>query len=159
MFNLAGILDNKRLDCRDQRTRIGMPVEFDFCACGSQRGIFGSNSDCTVVYTLYIGITAQGTIGKSELLEDGRVLRVELDSPLKIFDRFIPAPLPSIYIAGQHKRPRLVRQTLLCQTKFVPSAVVIEITPVQMLGESKMRFAGIWKYASERLDCRVRHSQ
>src|SRR5437762_11430490 len=122
-----------------------MPVEFDFCACGSQRGIFGSNSDCTVVYTLCIGITAQGIIAKSELLEDGRVLRVELDSALKTFGRFIPPPLPSVNIAGQHKGPRFVRQTLLCQTKFVPSAVVIEITPVQMLGQSKMGFAGIWK--------------
>src|SRR4029077_21035068 len=90
---------------------------------------------------------------------EGRVLRIELDCALEIFDRLIPEPLPSIDIAGQHKRPRLVRQTLLCQTKFVPSAVVIEITPVQMLGESKMRFAGIWKQASERLDRPIRHSQ
>src|SRR5215475_8872437 len=117
-----------------------MPVEFDFCACSSQRSVFGSNSDCAVVYTLFIGITAERIIGKGELLEDGRVLRVELDSALKIFDRLIPAPLPSIDKAGQHKHPRLVRQILLCQTKFVPGAVVIEITPVQMLGESKMRF-------------------
>ena len=102
---------------------------------------------------------AQTQIIIGELLEDATVLRVELDSALKIFCRFIPASLPSVNIAGRHKRPRLVRQTLLCQTKFVPSAVVIEITPVQMLGESKMRFAGIWKYASQRLDCRVRHSQ
>src|SRR6266576_461687 len=145
MFGFAGILGNKRLDCRDQRTRIGMPVEFDFCACGSQRSIFGSNRDCAVIYTLYVGITAQIPITTSQLVEDCRVLRVELDSALKIFCRFIPAPLPSIDIAGQHKRPRLVRQALLCQTKLVPSAVVIEITPVQMLGESKMRFAGIWK--------------
>src|SRR5213595_1590220 len=145
MLGFAGILGNKRLDCRDQRAWVGMPVEFDLCACSSQRGIFGSNSDCAVVYTLFIRVTAQEIIGESELLEDGRVLRVERDSALKIFDRFIPAPLPSIDIAGQHKGPRLVRQTLLCQTKFVPSAVVIEITPVQMLGESKMRFTGIWK--------------
>src|SRR5207249_4231451 len=118
-----------------------MPVEFDRCACSSQRAIFGSNRDCAVVYTLFISVTAQIPIATSQLFEDCRVLRVELDSALKIFGRFIPASLPSIDIAGQHKRPRLVRQTLLCQSKFLPSAVVIEITPVQMLGESKMRFA------------------
>ena len=67
--------------------------------------------------------------------------------------------MPSVDKTGQKKRRRLVRQTLLCQTKFVPSAVVIEITPVQMLGESKMRFSGIWKQASERLDRHIRHSQ
>ena len=145
VLRFAGILGNKCLDCRDQRMRIAMPVEFNLCAGSLQRCIFGSHSDCAVVYTLFIGITAQRIIGKSELLQDGRILRVELNSALKIFDRLIPAPLASIDITNQHKHPRVVRQTVLCQTKFAPSAIVIEITPVQMFGESKVCFTGIWK--------------
>src|SRR4030095_16900569 len=111
-----------------------MPVEFDLCACNSQRGIFGSNSDCAVVYTLFIGITAQTIIAVSDLLENVRVLRVEFDCALEILGRLSPASLPPVDKATQHKRPRFVRQTLLRQSKFFPSAVVIVVTEVQMLG-------------------------
>src|SRR5881394_1783657 len=83
----------------------------------------------------------------------------KLDSALKIFGRFGPSPLASIDIAGDLKRHRIIRQTLLCQGQLLPSAVVIVITPVQMLGESEMRFARVWAHASERLDCPVGHSQ
>ena len=75
------------------------------------------------------------------MLEELGILRVELDGALEILGRFSPAALPSIDIAGQLKRQRIVRQTLLCQGKFLPSALVIEVTPVQMLGDSEMRFA------------------
>jgi hypothetical protein len=93
------------------------------------------------------------------LLEGSRVSRVELDSALEIFGRFSPPALPSIDIAGQLKRQRVVRQTFLRQVKLLPGAVVIEITPVEMLGDSEMRFARIWAQANQRLDRRVGHGQ
>jgi hypothetical protein len=68
-------------------------------------------------------------------------LRVELDSALEIFGRFSPPALPSIDEAQYFERQRVVRQALLCQFEFLASAVVIEIPPVQMLGEGEMRFA------------------
>jgi hypothetical protein len=75
------------------------------------------------------------------LFEEETVLRVELDSALEIFGRFSPSALPSIDKAYYFKHQRVVRQTLLCQFEFLASVVVIEVAPVQMLGESEMRFA------------------
>src|ERR1700730_16333908 len=139
-----------------------MPIELDLRARSSQRCVFRIKRDCAAQGTLFIEITAQTLIAPSDLLENtssGRVLRVELESALEILGRFSPLALASIDKAGQLKRHRVVRQTLLCQGKFLPSAVVIVITPVQMLGEGEMRFARIWAQASERLDRRVGHGQ
>src|SRR5437588_3916828 len=136
-----------------------MPVELNLRTPSSHRCVFWNEGDRAVQSTLGISVTAQTLIAPGDLFEKSRVLWIKLDSALKIFDRFGPSPLASIDIAGQLKRERVVRQTLLCQAKLLPGAVVIVITPVQMLGESEMRFARVWAQASERLDGPVGHSQ
>src|SRR6266700_4619802 len=136
-----------------------MPVELDLRAPSSHRCVFWNKRDRAVQGTLGISVTAQTLIAPGDLFEKGRVLWIKLDSTLKIFGRFGPSPLTSIDIAEYLKRHRIIRQTLLCQGKLLPGAVVIVITPVQMLGESEMRFARVWAQASERLDCPVGHSQ
>ena len=52
-----------------------MPVELNPRTVNPQCCVLGSKRDCAVQDALLIGITAQRIIGKSELLEDGRVLR------------------------------------------------------------------------------------
>src|SRR5436190_16812673 len=101
-----------------------MPVELDVRSRNSQRCVFGSNCDCAVQDSLGIGKTPQTTIVPGHLFEKKNISRVELDSALEIFGRFSPASLPSIDIASQLERSRLVRQTRLCQTEFLPSTVI-----------------------------------
>src|SRR6266478_292339 len=136
-----------------------MPVELDLRTTSCQRYVFWNERDRAVQSALGISVTAQTLIAPGDLFEKGRVLWIKLDSALKIFGRFGPAPLASIDIAEYLKRHRIIRQTLLCQGKLLPGAVVIVITPVQMLGQSEMRFARVWAQASERLDCPVGHGQ
>ena len=66
-----------------------MPLELDrrTVAATLAVSIFGSKRDRAVQDTLGIGITAQTQIIISELLENVRVLRIELDGALKIFER------------------------------------------------------------------------
>src|SRR6266436_7202556 len=102
-----------------------MPVELDLRAPSSHRCVFWNERDRAVQGTLGISVTAQTLIAPGDLFEKSRVLWIKLDSALKIFDRFGPSPLTSIDVAGELKRERVVRQTLLCQGKLLSGSVVI----------------------------------
>src|SRR6266404_5764027 len=108
-----------------------MPMELDLRTTSCQRYVFWNERDRAVQSALGISVTAQTLIAPGDLFEKGRVLWIKLDSALKIFDRFGPSSLASIDIAEYLKRHRIIRQTLLCQGKLLPGAVVIVITPVQ----------------------------
>src|SRR5438552_1200527 len=100
IFGFARIFGDDRLYCRDQRARVGMPLELDLRTRSSQCCIFGSKRDRAVHGACFVGITAQKIITRGDLLENSGVLRVELYSTLETFGRFRPSPLPSIDIAG-----------------------------------------------------------
>src|ERR1700737_3302962 len=87
IFGFARIFGDDPLYFRDQRARVGMPLELDLRTRSSQCCIFGSKRDRAVHSACFVGITAQKIITRSDLLENSWVLRVELDSALEIFGR------------------------------------------------------------------------
>ncbi len=142
MFWLRANLRQDRLDRGDQRVWISMPVEFDRRAYSSQRCVFGSNRDCAVQDALGISVPAQTNIAISELLEDKPRF---CGSSSMARSRFLVdsahRPCRRSMKPANSNDKRFVRQTFLCQFEFLSSVVVIEISPVQMLGEGEMRFA------------------
>ena len=86
-----------------------MPIKLDFRTRSAQHCFFWSNRNCAIQSAHLISVTMQKIIAGRDLLENVRVLRIELGCALEIFGRFSPASLSSVDIASQHKRPRIVR--------------------------------------------------
>src|ERR1043166_3480083 len=60
--------------------------------------------------------------------------------------------LPPVDVSREQERPYIVRQGPLSGLEFSASAIVIEISPVEMLGHGQMRFARVRAQTAERLN-------
>src|SRR3954447_3530166 len=84
------------------------------------------------------------------------VARVELNGPIKISNRFVPAPLTPFDVTLQLDYSRVIGQALRGNFQFSQSAIVIEISPIKILGAREVRFPSVRLETRRRLDRRFR---
>src|SRR5215472_2980993 len=85
-----------------------------------------------------------------------KCVRVELNGPLKISYRLVPAPLTPFDVTLQPDYSRIIGQTLRGNFKFSQSAIIIEISPIKILGAREVGFPSVRSETRRRLDGRFR---
>ena len=76
-------------------------LEINRCAPYSAGNIFRSNRQRAIQSCGHLLVVAQSFISKRDLLEYGKIARIQLQCLLHFLQRFLPLPLAAIDIAGK----------------------------------------------------------
>src|SRR6516165_4787517 len=136
-----------------------MALEIDQRASYSAGYIVWSDRQHAIKRRRHFLIPAQRLVGKSDLLEHGKISRIELQRLRNILERFLPPTFTSINVGGQKWNPRFVRQRQTSEHQLLPRSAIIPMRIVVMLTESQMGISRFRPEPLDRMNCCLRQLQ
>src|SRR5690349_8019302 len=94
------------------------------------------------------------TVTERNLLQQKTITRIEIDSALQATDCLFLFTLPTLMVTTQLENTGVVRQLLGGDFKFGQSAVIIEVSSIEVLSARQMYFTSIRTEAMRGLNCR-----
>ena len=108
--------------------------------------VFGiGRHDCqrSIIGSGFVGVATLPSVNQSELLENEKVARVQLNGALKIARCFFPMAFASIDETGVQEHVGIVRQRLSGKRKFTACALVVAKAVIVVIRQRKVNFTRI----------------
>ena len=142
-LNRGRFIGDNRLNRGVQWLCVGPPFDIDRSTLHSDADILGRKRDRAIQYGSSICVPPQHCVGKGNLLQSEKVLRIQLHCAFHVVRCFIPASLPAVDVPRQQKWKRIVRQGSPRSGQFAAGAIIIAIPPIKMFRQRKVSFTGV----------------
>ena len=100
----------------------------------------------------HLSVVAQSFVSKGDLLEYGKIARIQLQRLLHFIEGFLPMTLPPVNVPSQKRNARFVRQRTPGGNQLLVGPVVIAIRPVKVLSNGQMGLSRAGAQTSNRLN-------
>src|SRR3982751_1394549 len=121
-----------------KRLQITVPCHLEIAAKKNRAYVIRSDRECAIKHRNSLRITAQVFVTDGNLLKNGKIARVQLESAFKIVGRFCPAALTPVHVTENQEWPWIIWQVVPYFPEFAAGAIVIAVTPVEMFCVSEM---------------------
>src|SRR6266480_1304928 len=135
------VLAQDCLNCVMHRFRICAPFQINPRAPYPARNVLRSYGKHVIQSGGHLLVAAQSFVSKRDLLEYGKIVRVQFQCLVHFLEGFLPATLPPVNVARHQGNSRFVRQRAPGGSQLLPGSIVIRIHPVKVLSESQMRLS------------------
>src|SRR4029077_10955174 len=113
------VLGKDCLNCVVQRFRISAPFQINPRAPYPARNVLRSYGKRVIQSGSHLLIAPQSLVSKRDLLEYGKILRVQLQCLVHLLEGFLPATLPPVKLAGRQGSSRFVRKGAPGSSQFI----------------------------------------
>ena len=142
-LNRGRFIGDNRLNRGVHWLCVGTPIEIDASTLDADAHILGHKRDCAIQYGSSICVPPQHCVGKGNLLQSEKVLRIQLHCAFHVVRCFIPASLPAVDVPRQQKWKRIVRQGSSRGGQCLAGATIIAISPIKVFRQRKVSFTGV----------------
>ena len=122
---------------------IGFPIQVHIRADHFGLSVVRFDGQSTIQYQCFFSVASEKVVIGRDLVQRLEVARVELNCALKVSSGFVPAPLTPLDVAHQLEYPGIVWEALTSHFQLRQSAIIIEVSPIKILGTREVCFTCI----------------